>query len=87
MRSKTIVLAITFSQDGIAIDYARTADIRDNASTGSAVVLTHRLEVERSNRQYRDEIEEIEDKTLDLIADIMEDFDVAEPIDLSQNGD
>ena len=83
MKARTIVVSLSFGEDAIAIDYGRTSDIRDNAGTGSPVVLSHRLEIGRNNKQYRDEIDEIEEKVRDLIADVLEDFEAAEPIDIS----
>lgn len=87
MTAKTVVLNVAFAEGSIAIDYARTSDVRDNAGVGSPVVVTHRIELEKGNRQYRDEIDEIQDKILDLIEDVMEDFEVADPVDFPERGD
>lgn len=73
------ITGLTFVADGVEVTYIRVpADVRKNGLVWSHAVLIPR------NSDYDDELESFTDALKDLVLDVLDDEDRAEPIDMTE---
>lgn len=82
MPSNVVVQSITFEEGGVVFQFAQ----RDSVRKDGALQLMQTLFV-GGHADYRDELDDLRDRALEVIQDALEDYATADVVDLDDEDD
>ena len=82
MRSDIQLASITFESGGVVFSYANKSGIRKE---GALQLMSNLFVGEHDD--YRDELDDLRDKALEVISDALEDYATADVVDLDDEDD
>lgn len=77
------ISSLAFTEEGLIVNYMASTDVRVDGK----VFKTHSIHIHGSHADYRDGIEDLEERAKAMLRDVLEDFDESLPYEPANDDD